>query len=192
MGFECKRVDVAPKRLFIFLYFFKSFHIFFLSKTHKFMAENAPKKGEKLVNIFSNNIFCYILSKLIKLHKHSLCSWYPAVHVLYIVNEKQKVQACVSAMRAVCPKIVADGLVLPLPLQRNAAATSITSIKLCNKLNSWAATPLTVTGLRMVGGRTDGGTFTKSFGSFFLRFKQPNSPHLCILLHAKMQIQPLQ
>lgn len=55
-------------------------------------------------------------------------------------------------MQAVSPKIVADGLVLPLLLQRNAVATSITSIKLCNKVNSWAATPLTVTELRRVDG----------------------------------------
>lgn len=41
-------------------------------------------------------------------------------------------------------KIVADGLVLPLLLQRNTAAASITSVKLCNELNSWAVSPLTV------------------------------------------------
>lgn len=74
-----------------------------------------------------------------------------------------------SAMQAVSPEIVADGLVLPLLLRRNAAATSITSIKLCNKLNSWAATLLTVTELWRVGGWVDGwgdlGTFANSFWS---------------------------
>lgn len=66
---------------------------------------------------------------------------HPALHVFYITDDKT---ACVSDMQAVSLKIVADGLVLPLSLQRNAAATSITSMKLCNKLNSWAASPLTV------------------------------------------------
>lgn len=45
---------------------------------------------------------------------------------VFIADEKQKVCACVSAMQAFSPKIVADGLVLPLVLQRNAVATSIT------------------------------------------------------------------
>lgn len=103
---------------------------------------------KQLVNNLANVYFCNILSEFIKLHKHDLCAQHPALHVFYIADEKQKVFACVSAMQAVSPKIVADGLVLPLFLQRDAAATSITSIKLCNELNSWAATPLTVTGLR--------------------------------------------
>lgn len=127
MGFKCKQVNCLCKCLF-------------MSKTDEFkVVENVltlKKNKKQLVNNLANVYFCYILSKFIKLHKHDLCAQHPALRVFYIADEKQKVCACVSAMQAVSPKIVADGLVLPLFLQRNATATSITSIKLCNKLNS--------------------------------------------------------
>lgn len=129
MGFKCKQVNCLCKCLF-------------MSKTREFkVVENVltlkkTTTPKQLVNNLANVYFCNILSEFIKLHKHDLCAQHPALHVFYIADEKQKVCACVSAMQAVSPKIVADGLVLPLFLQRDAAATSITSIKLCNELNS--------------------------------------------------------
>lgn len=64
--------------------------------------------------------------------------------MFYIADEKKQKSAL---LQAVYPKIVTDGLVSPRLQQRNAAARPATSVKLCNKRNSWAASTMTVTDL---------------------------------------------
>lgn len=73
-----------------------------------------------------------------------MCLQHPAITCVlhYGWQTLGSVPVC-QAVQAVSLKIVTDGPVLP-PFLRSAVATSITSVKLCNKLNSWAASPPTV------------------------------------------------
>lgn len=127
------------KCLFEFPYFMKSFLISQLPIFTGISATRAVKncKSAELVNKHASVYFCSDPEQIRQITQTRLVVASSGFYMCFTSQTRNKrFCAPVSCMRPVSPKIVTDGPIYLLPMRGNAAATSVTSIKLCNKVNS--------------------------------------------------------